>query len=58
MPEIVTPGGIRAGGGFVVVPVDVVPVVLVVRKPAAPTPPARTTDASAPAPAQASATTA
>ena len=57
-PEIVTPGAINVGSGVVVVvPVDVVPVV-VAKKPAAPTPPARTTDVSAPAAAQASAKTA
>ncbi len=46
-------GGISAGSGSVVV----VPVVVVVRNPAAPTFPARTTAASAPAAARASATT-
>ena len=56
MPEMVTPGGISTGrGSVVVVPVVVVPVV---RKPTAPTFPARTTAVSAPAAAQASATTA
>jgi hypothetical protein len=48
-----------AGSGVVVVPVVVVPVVVpVVRRPAAPTPPGRTTEANAPAAAQASARTA
>ena len=59
-PEIVTPGAISEGSGVVVVvPVDVVPSSCpCVRKPAAPTPPARTTEVSAPAAAQASAKTA
>ena len=56
-PEIVTPGAISDGSGVVVVVPVVVPV-LVLAKPAAPTPPARTIEANAPAAAQASAKTA